>query len=218
MDRSDPVYLPLFFNLTDKPCLVVGGGEVGLRKCEQLLHAGADVTVIAPEILPEIETLLEGDACSWESREYEAGDSTGYRLVIATTDDAEINRMIYEDCQAQGIPVNVVDQPELCNVIFASTVRRGFVTMAISSGGEAPFFTKALRKKLETFLGESSLLDKPQLLVAFREFVRKETDDPELKEKAYERLLNCPEEEWSQWSEKFPPYETWEQWLKELDA
>jgi uroporphyrin-III C-methyltransferase/precorrin-2 dehydrogenase/sirohydrochlorin ferrochelatase len=218
MERSNPVYLPLFFNLTDQPCLVVGGGEVGQRKAEQLLHAGAVVTVIAPEIVPEFETLLVGKACSWESRQYVGGEASGYRLVIATTDDAEINRMIYEDCQAHGIPVNVVDQPELCSVIFASTVRRGFVTMAISSGGQAPFFTKALRKELEAFVGKSSFLDKPQLLVAFREFVRKETDDPELKEKAYERLLASSEEEWSQWSEKFPPYETWGEWLKELDA
>lgn len=189
-----------------------------MRKIEQLLNTGAKVTVVAPEIHPGIKRLLEADRCVWLCRKYKAEEAGFYRLVIATTDDAECNRRIFDDCQNAGIPVNVVDQPELCTVIFPSVARRGFFTMAISSGGKTPFATKALRRKLEAFLEDILILDKPELLIKFREFVRERTDDPEVKGKAYERLLSCSREEWSQWSEDEPPYEVWSQWIKELNG
>lgn len=209
-------YLPLFFNLQDLPCLVVGGGKVAHRKIEQLLQAGAKVTIIAPQIAPELSKLLAPNRCLWLKRKYQPDEASFYRLVIATTDDPESNRQIYEDCLKRGIPVNVVDQPELCSVIFPSIIRRDPVTIAISSGGKIPFFTKYLRKRLTLFLDGNYFLEKAQLLVKFREFVKKLTVDQELQARAFQRLLSCSEEKWATWSQLEPPYSEWATWLSEL--
>ncbi|TKJ36827.1 hypothetical protein CEE37_14675 [candidate division LCP-89 bacterium B3_LCP] len=213
--KSVTTYLPLFFNLNDQACLVVGGGRVALRKVEQLLIAGAKVTVVSPQIHPELKQLLKPDECVWLCRKYEVGEVSFYRLVIATTNDSGLNRQIYNECEQHGIPVNVVDQPELCMVIFPSIIRKGIMTLAISSAGKAPFFTKALREKLEEFLESSHLLDKPELLVKFREFVRRNSKDSSVKERAYEKLVSCDAEQWMQWSESEPPYDLWLKWLEE---
>jgi len=216
MDGEKKVtYLPLFLNLTDQACLVVGGGKVALRKVEQLLQSDARVTIVAPEIDQNLQEKINPERCVWEQRPYQSPEASKYRLVIATTDDAATNKQIYQDCQAHGILVNVVDQPQLCTVIFPSTVRRGIMTMAISSGGNAPFLTKALRIELENFIDDIELLDKPQILLKFRDFVKSQTDDFEIKRKLYQCLLSCDKDLLSQWSEDDPPYDLWMNWLRE---
>jgi len=211
-------YLPLFFNLTGKPCLVVGGGRVALRKVKQLLDAGAIVTIIAPRIGDDIQKMTEPGRCVWHKRKYASPEACAYHLVIATTSDPATNRQISKDCADRHIPVNVADQPNLCSVIFPSTARRRFITAAISSGGAAPFFTRFLRERLQDFLANIYQLETPELLVQFRDFVRMHTDDFDLKNRLYQRLLACSREQWSQWSPDNPPYELWQEWLEAENA
>lgn len=218
MISQDVLYFPLFFNLTEFPCLVVGGGTVALRKVEQLLKAGANVTIVAPQIIEDLNKLLQPEKCVWVNRRYKSPEAASYRLVVATTDDSGINQQIFEDCQARGIPVNVVDQPHLCTVIFPSIIQRGMITLAVSSSGKAPFLTKALKERLESFMAEIYHLEKPDLLIKFRDFVKSKTDNLEVKKRLYHRLLSCDKELWSQWSETEPPYDLWLNWLNEEDV
>ncbi len=219
MESSDKTnYLPLFFNIKSQPCLIVGGGDVALRKVRQLLRSGARITIIAPEVAPELSDIISSGGCEWMRRDYRSPEASTYSLVIATTNNSTVNRQVYDDCQSLGIPVNVVDQPDLCSVIFPSVINRGLITLAISSGGRVPFLTKALREKLEIFLDSIELLENPEILIKFREFVKSKTDNFNLKKKMYRRLMNYAEEEALQWSPDHPPYDLWSNWLKEEDA
>ncbi len=217
-DKVEKRTLPLFFDIEDKPCLVVGGGEVAFRKVTQLVDAGGKITVIAPQIKAELQEILVSGGCRWLQRTYESPEAGEYRLVIATTDDPPVNKQIFRDCNSRGVPVNVVDQPELCSVIFPSIIRRGFITTAISSGGKAPFLTKELRKRMELFLDDIEVLEFSDLLLTFRDFVRSNTDDFSVKKKLYQRLLECDSGLWAEWSDGDPPYNLWRQWIEEENA
>ncbi len=214
MKRTIP-YLPLFLNLTGKRCLVVGGGAVALRKVKQLLEAQARVTIVAPEVEPELAELIQAKRCSWRKGEYQRQEAAAYRLVVAAVNDARVNRLVFEDCEQLGLPVNVVDQPELCSVIFPAIVRRGMTTIAVSTAGQAPFFTRFLRQRLEFFLENLYWLDKPELIVAFRDWVRSRVREDKIKAKMMDRFLNCPREQWAAWRVENPPLELWESWIQE---
>lgn len=142
---------PIFVDLQNQPCLVVGGGEVAARKVRLQLMAGAKITVIAPKLGNTIENEMLNDI-QYICRGFEDGDITNYRLITAATNDAEVNRRVSELAQQRNIPVNVVDQPELCSFITPSIVDRGVVTVAISTGGGAPVLARNLRGKIETLL------------------------------------------------------------------
>ncbi len=143
------MYYPLFLNIDGKKCLVVGGGRVALRKVSMLLEYNADITIISPEFTEELDDLASDNKVRSIQRSYNSPEAIEYDLVISASDDQEVNRQVSEDCQRVNIPVNVVDQPELCTFIVPSIVKRGNITIAISSGGKAPFLTKYLRKELE---------------------------------------------------------------------
>ena len=191
---------------------------MALRKAGQLLEAGALVTVIAPQLHVKLKTIAATGCCICEPREYRSPEASQYHLVVAATDDVEINRLVFQDCSSAGIPVNVVDQPELCSVIFPAVIRREFATLAICSEATAPFFTRFLRKKIEEFLNRIELLDKPDLLVSFRDFVRSNVTDPEVKKLLYQRILAVSMEDLRKWSASDPPYSTWKKWLSESVA
>jgi siroheme synthase-like protein len=214
MDEKDS-YLPLFFNLTDRPCLVVGGGVVALRKVKDLLQAGAAVTVVSPEVVLDLRKLADENRCRWLEREYQSPEGADYQLVVATTDNPDVNRQVYEDCNARAIPVNVVDQPHLCSVIFPAAIRRGMITAAISSGGKAPFFTRYVKERLETFLDEVHQLQYPEIIVQFREFVKSRAADKAHEDRLFRRLLACDSIQWYRWSRGESPEKMWRQWLKE---
>ncbi len=144
---------PVTLNVRGRRCLVVGGGAVALRKVLGLLEEGAEVTVITPEAVPDIEAQARDERLSLESREYRAGDAAGYALVIAATDHREVNRQVFEDAEKAGIWVNVADDPPLCSFHLPARVRRGPLEIAIGSGGNAPFATRRLRQLLERRLG-----------------------------------------------------------------
>ncbi len=146
-------YYPLFLDLKDRPCLVVGGGVIALRKTEGLLDAGARVRVISPDFVEELQALPQSRAVILEQRKYQAGDSQGNTLVIAATNDRPVNASIFEEARALGIPVNVVDDPPLCGFILPSIIRRGPITVAFSTSGRSPALARRLREYLERAIG-----------------------------------------------------------------
>lgn len=147
-------YYPVYLDLAGRPCVVVGGGRVAERKVATLLKYGADVTVIAPDVMPGIEALVEQDQVIVERRGYVRGDLAGAFVVICATDSEEVNRAVYSEAEENGVLVNVVDVPPLCNFIVPSIVRRGGLQIAISTGGAAPAVAKRVRRRLQDEFGE----------------------------------------------------------------
>lgn len=145
-------FLPIFLNLRDKPCLVVGGGATAHRKVELLLQAQANVHVIASEFSSQFEPWLKSGQITHSLSAFELTTLEGYRLIIAATDNAETNANVSKLAQQQNIPVNVVDQPDLCTFIMPSIVDRSPVQIAISTGGASPVLARLLRAKLETVI------------------------------------------------------------------
>ncbi|KAB0549960.1 uroporphyrinogen-III C-methyltransferase [Pseudomonas argentinensis] len=145
-------FLPLFHKLQNRRVLVVGGGEIALRKARLLADAGGTLRVVSPDVGSELRELVEEGAGELLLRGYEAGDLQGVSLVIAATDDVPLNALISEQAQALGIPVNVVDAPALCSVIFPAIVDRSPLIVAVSSGGDAPVLARLIRAKIETWI------------------------------------------------------------------
>ena len=145
------MYYPVSLKVGGERCLVVGGGAVALRKARALARAGARLTVVSPAPLPSFGRLR----AELRRRGFRASDVAGHVLAIAATDAPEVNRAVYRACRRRGIPVNVVDVPELCSFIVPSIARRGPVTVAVSTEGLSPSLAKALRARLETQLPAS---------------------------------------------------------------
>ena len=143
-------FLPLFHKLQGRPVLVVGGGEVALRKARLLAEAGACLRVVAPDVRRELQAMA-GEQGVFR-RGYQSDDLQGVALVIAATDDEPLNARISAEAQALGIPVNVVDAPALCSVIFPAIVDRSPLIVAVSSGGDAPVLARLIRAKIETWI------------------------------------------------------------------
>lgn len=148
-----PKYFPLFLDLQNKPCLVVGAGEIATRKAAQLLHYGARLTVVAPEASGTVrEWALEGRV-EWHQREFRDGDVEGMLLVVASTDNSQVNRAIFDAASGRGILANIVDVPDLCNFVYGALVERGDLQIAISTSGRSPAFARYLKKHLEAEFG-----------------------------------------------------------------
>ena len=146
---------PVMLAVDKQHCLLVGGGGIALRKLEGLLSQGARITVVCPEPVPAVETLAEREQVTLELRPYRDGEAADYALVIAATDDREVNRRVYEDAHAAGVWVNVVDDPPLCTFHLPARVQRGSLQIAVASEGEAPFAVRRLRKLLEVHFGHA---------------------------------------------------------------
>jgi precorrin-2 dehydrogenase/sirohydrochlorin ferrochelatase len=139
-------YYPVFLNLKDTKVIVVGGGKVAERKVLSLLRVGADLTVISPEITGKISIEKKRGRLKHICRQYRKGDLKDGFLVVGATDSSEINEKISRDASCL---VNIVDTPHLCNFIVPSVVKRGAMTIAVSTGGISPALSKAIRKELE---------------------------------------------------------------------
>lgn len=145
-------FLPLFHNLKGREVLVVGGGEIALRKARLLSEAGAVLRVVAPEVEAELSELVQKGGGNVLLRGYSTTDLAGCVLAIAATDDEPLNAQVSQDARAVGMPVNVVDSPDLCTVIFPAIVDRSPLIIAVSSGGDAPVLARLMRARIETWV------------------------------------------------------------------
>ena len=181
-------YLPLFFKLEHRNALLVGGGQVALRKATLLTRAGAQVTVIAHRIDPELQELVEQHGGQAITGEYHSGLLDEVYLVIAATDDDQLNERVHYDAVERHIPVNVVDNQPLCTFIFPAIVDRSPIVIGISSGGESPVLARLLRAKLETWIPQGySRLGK--LVGQFRRQVKETFTSVERRRIFWEKVL-----------------------------
>ena len=141
---------PVGLVVEGRPCLVVGGGSVAARKAEGLLAAGAIVTVVAPHLSPALRRLT---GVQLEERTYRTGEAAEYRLVIAATDDTAVNSAVHEDAEAGGVWVNAADDPAHCTVVLPAVLRRGPVTVSVSTGGDSPALAVWLRDRIADIVG-----------------------------------------------------------------
>ena len=145
-------YYPVFLDLNSQPVLVVGGGNIAEWKICGLIQSGADVTVISPEITPEIRNMVTDSGVKWVNRKYTSLDLHDKKLVIAATNDQQVNAGIFSDAQKLGIPVNVVDEPQYCSFIVPALLRKGDITVAVSTGGGAPVIAGKIRDRISELI------------------------------------------------------------------
>jgi precorrin-2 dehydrogenase / sirohydrochlorin ferrochelatase len=182
-------YMPINVNLKDAKVLVVGGGSIALRKVEHLLEYDCEVTVVAPKVVDKIQYYGDHNRIKLENREYISGESGKYRIVISATDDSAINEAVRKDCEDAGILVNVVDNPRLCTFTVPAVVRRGPLSITVSTDGKAPFLAGGLRVILNEFFGPhwERIAD---AAAVFRKKVREKYEgDAEQQGRCFERFL-----------------------------
>lgn len=181
------MFLPLLIK-EGFSCLVIGGGRVAARKVEMLLQIPCSLTIVSPEIADVIAEAVMHGAVTWIRREYAPGDCGRFQLVIAATPKREVNREVSREAGRLGIPVNVVDDPELSTVIFPAMWRDGSLLVAVSTEGVAPFISQAIRDMLA---GQVARLGKwVEVGGRFREAVRSSVTDEEQKRRLYQRFLD----------------------------
>jgi uroporphyrin-III C-methyltransferase / precorrin-2 dehydrogenase / sirohydrochlorin ferrochelatase len=145
-------YLPIFFNIKDQHCLVVGAGEIAARKIELLSRAGANITVVAKEVGDKVASMETMYSLEIRRSAYSPDDLQKFSLIISATDNYETNALVAKTAKEQDIPVNVVDNPALSSFIFPAIVDRSPIIIAVSSGGAAPVLARLLRAKIETVI------------------------------------------------------------------
>jgi uroporphyrin-III C-methyltransferase/precorrin-2 dehydrogenase/sirohydrochlorin ferrochelatase len=184
-------YLPIFIAIRNKPCIVVGGGEVAARKVSLLLQAGADVLVVAPQLAETLaQQVAKGDV-RHRAREFAADDLDGAHLVIAATDNEDVNRKVALAAEARRIPVNVVDSPALCSFVMPAIIDRSPLVMAVSSGGAAPVLARLLRARLESLI-PASYGRLARLAGQFRDQVKKRFTRSADRRIFWEKILQGP--------------------------
>ncbi len=151
-------YYPVFLDIAGKPVVVIGGGQVSLRKVGGLLEAGAQVTVVSPELHPELRRLVDEGRLRCEQREYRPGDLEGFLLAFVGADDPSANAAVAHEGRERGVWVNAVDDPPRCDFIMPSVVQRGDFIVAISTGGGSPAMARRLREEMAEFLTDDYVL------------------------------------------------------------
>ena len=141
--------LPVFLRLDRRPVLVVGAGTVALAKIESLLSTGAVITVVAPAAAPQVAELARNGAVTWRQQEFEPAHLEGAFLVIAATNDAAVNHVVYQEALRRNVLCNAVDDPPNCDFYFGSVARRGDLQIAISTAGESPALAQRLRQEID---------------------------------------------------------------------
>jgi precorrin-2 dehydrogenase/sirohydrochlorin ferrochelatase len=176
-------------DLADARCVVVGGGEVAARKVAALCQAGARPVVISPELCDALLRQVDDGQIEEIQRQYQAGDLAGARLVIAATDDSATNEAVWREARDVGCLVNVVDDPPRCNFYVPATVRRGALTLSVSTGGSSPLLARRIREMLEQQFDQAH---EPylELLGELRPLVREQVADPARRKELWESLLD----------------------------
>ena len=144
-------YFPIYLDMSRRRCLVIGGGAVAERKIAALLETGAEVTVLAPDVTDAVAGLSKQNAIRFTARCYEAGDLDGFELAFVATDDPQVNAAVYREGRSRGVWVNSADDPARCDFILPSVLRRGDLTVAVSTGGTSPALARTVREELELY-------------------------------------------------------------------
>lgn len=165
--RNEYIYFPVLIDLRKFPCLVVGGGNVALRKVKALLEFNATVTVVSPKLSKRLVALSMRGAIRIIRKPYSGKYLGENKLVFSATDDPETNLRVSKDCRRKGILLNVADGPAWCDFILPANVKRGDLIVSVSSQGKAPFFAKDTKKKLANLLPPSAA-DVAELAGEFR--------------------------------------------------
>ncbi len=185
-------FFPVFLQLTQRPVVVIGGGDVACRKVDLLLAANARVTIVSPELHPYLQRYVDSNTLTYHKKYYDASDVEGAVQVWATTDDRELNHRVYHDAHAVGIWTNVVDDPAYCDFITPSMIDRTPIQIALSSGGASPVLLRFIREKLETQLPHNL-----SLLAAYagqqRERIKTHFTTVDERRKFWERFFHLPE-------------------------
>ena len=148
-ENKNSIYFPLLLNFRNYPCLVVGGGKVALRKVTSLLNFRIKSTVLAPKICQPLLELQRKRKIKVIKKVYSKEYLNNFKIVFCATDNPKINKMVRMDCTEKNILLNVADIPELCDFILPAIVKRGDLTISVSSQGIAPFYAAELRNKLD---------------------------------------------------------------------
>jgi uroporphyrin-III C-methyltransferase/precorrin-2 dehydrogenase/sirohydrochlorin ferrochelatase len=184
-------YFPIFLDLTALKVLVVGGGEVALRKVVLLKRSGASVTLVAPEVLPELQDRAAAGKINLEIREFVPDDLNGARLVIVATSRRAVNRWIASLSEARGIPVNVVDDREASRFIVPAIIDRDPVLVAISTAGTSPVLARRLRERLEAVIPKK-IGELAVWLRALRHTARRRLRDTDERRRFFETIVDGP--------------------------
>ncbi|MEJ2442047.1 MAG: siroheme synthase CysG [Exilibacterium sp.] len=184
-------YLPLFFDIRQQTCLIVGGGAIATRKADLLVRAGARLRVVAPQMGAQLQALIETSGGEQQLREYHPKDLEQCVLVISATADPDLNRRVAADAKFRAIPINVVDDPELCSVIVPAIVDRSPLVIGISSGGQAPVLARLLRARIESLI-PAAYGNLAALAKRFRERVKQVFSDIDQRRRFWEDALQGP--------------------------
>ncbi len=184
-------YFPIFLDIKQRHCLLVGGGDIATRKGRLLAKAGARLRVVAPLISDELRQLTSVDAGELHQREYQPGDMDNCVLVVAATDDETLNARVSADARARFLPVNVVDSPALCTYITPAIVDRSPLVIAASSGGEAPVLARMVRARLES-LFPASYGRLAQFASRWRDRIKQRFADGDQRRRFWEDTLQGP--------------------------
>ncbi len=184
-------YIPILLDCEDRPCLVVGGGTIAERKTQSLLEAKAKVTVVSPELTQGLFRLYETYRIEWEPRMFVGGDTEGYWIVHATTDQLTVNQQIAEEAKMNGIPVNVASHVESSTFINPAVMRRGRLTIAVSTEGAGPVVAKSICKTLDEEYGDEYeiYLD---FLYLIRAEIKKRVNSPKQRHKLLKKITEYP--------------------------
>lgn len=144
-------YYPIFVEMANRPCVVVGGGVVAEKKAEALLNAGATVTVISPSLTGLLHSQAEAGKIRYVGREYRPGDLNGFEMVFVATDDKKVNSVVAREAREQGVWINAADDPSHCDFILPSVLHRGDLVVAVATGGSSPALSRAIREELESY-------------------------------------------------------------------
>ncbi len=183
--------LPVFLKLTDRRCLVVGGGTVAFRKTKALAECGALCTVVAPEICEDLEMFATGYNITLRRREYRTEDTDGNFLIFAATNDHLLNAVIRRDAERAGALVNSVDDPEHCSFYSAAVVRRGHLQLAVSSGGTVPALAKKVKKWIDSILSPR-YEELTVRLTGFRKRLMTMVDSEDERSSIFDAVLDSP--------------------------
>jgi len=187
--RGDHAYYPVFLDLAGRPAVVVGGGEAAAGRVERLRQAGARVTVIAPSLVPALAELAAGGEIDWRGREFAAGDLEGARIVVAERLDRATAAAVYAEAERRGVFCCVEDDLDHLSFLQPSVVRRGALTVAISTAGAAPALAVRLRQELEQRLGAAHARFL-ELAAAVRRPLAERTPDPAERRRRWYRLVD----------------------------